>query len=276
MKRGLLRLSTNSVSHDSARSTLLVDTGSQFNGEVSAAEEWLVDGFRFSEIEGVEMRICQILRNINSLCCTHSLRTDCEDILMVSFNKFSKNTKSQIQPQAYLLYLLYSQTATCRQNQTICREVEINSQSWICNCCAKPWQPLCETMATVVRNHGVNKTSQLCSSRWRAEVWWCPGRLLNWTPPYQILVLRNGVWWSLLLDIRCLWRHIHVCKFVDTCIFRDARAAAQKQWKNWRQWKLTKTKNHNQLCLFLFINNVDLKNDSRNYRKSFWIFCVPE
>jgi len=25
--------------------------------------------------------------------------------------------------------------------------------------------------------------------------------------PYQILVLSSGVWWSLLLDIRCLWHH---------------------------------------------------------------------
>jgi len=35
-------------------------------------------------------------------------------------------------------------------------------------------------------------------------------------------------------------------------------------------------KNRYQLCLFLFINNVDLKNDNRNYRKSFWIFSVSE
>jgi len=26
-------------------------------------------------------------------------------------------------------------------------------------------------------------------------------------PPFRILVLSSGVWWSLLLDIRCLWRH---------------------------------------------------------------------
>ena len=34
--------------------------------------------------------------------------------------------------------------------------------------------------------------------------------------PYHSLVLSSGVWWSLLLDIHCLWvtvwRHIHVCK----------------------------------------------------------------
>ena len=36
-----------------------------------------------------------------------------------------------------------------------------------------------------------------------------------------------------------------------------------------------KQKNHYQLCLFLFISNVDLKNNTRNYRKSFWIFWVP-
>ena len=58
--------------------------------------------------------------------------------------------------------------------------------------------------------------------------------------PYQILVLSSGVWWSLLRDIRCLWRHNMtlfsrsqtnvLAKFVDTtCIFRDARVAVEKQ-----------------------------------------------
>jgi len=27
-----------------------------------------------------------------------------------------------------------------------------------------------------------------------AEVWSCPGRLLDWMPPYQFLVLSIGVW----------------------------------------------------------------------------------
>jgi len=72
-----------------------------------------------------------------------------------------------------------------------------------------------------------------------AEVWWCPGRLLDWMPPYQILVLSSGVWWSLLLDIRCLWRRNMtsysrlqtnvLAKFVDaTCIFRDAEAVVRQ------------------------------------------------
>jgi len=26
--------------------------------------------------------------------------------------------------------------------------------------------------------------------------------------PSQILILSSGVWWSLLLDICCLWHHI--------------------------------------------------------------------
>jgi len=30
-----------------------------------------------------------------------------------------------------------------------------------------------------------------------------------------------------------------------------------------------KQKNRYQLCLFVFINNVDLKNNNRNYRKLF-------
>jgi len=81
---------------------------------------------------------------------------------------------------------------------------------------------------------------QMQLTQWRAEVWWCPGRLLAWMPPYQILVLSSGIWWSLLLDIHCLWRHnmtsySHLqtnvlAKFVDTtCIFRDAGAGVGKQ-----------------------------------------------
>ena len=38
--------------------------------------------------------------------------------------------------------------------------------------------------------------------QWRAEVRWCPGRLLDWMPHSQIMVLSSGVWWSTLL-----WRH---------------------------------------------------------------------
>jgi len=35
-----------------------------------------------------------------------------------------------------------------------------------------------------------------------------------------------------------------------------------------------KTKNRYQLRMFLFGYNVDLKNNSRNRRKPFWIFSV--
>jgi len=31
------------------------------------------------------------------------------------------------------------------------------------------------------------------SAQWRAEVWWCLGRLLDWMPSFQILVLSSGV-----------------------------------------------------------------------------------
>jgi len=40
-----------------------------------------------------------------------------------------------------------------------------------------------------------------------AEVWWCSGRLLDYMPPCQVLVLSSGIWLALLLVIRCLWRH---------------------------------------------------------------------
>ena len=110
------------------------------------------------------------------------------------------------------------------------------------------------------------------------------GDCLIGCPPYQILVLSSGVgpWWSLLLNMRCLWRHDMtsysrletnvLATFVDTCIFSDAGAE-----KDLGQWKLTKNKKSRyQLCLFLFINNVDLKNNDRNCRKLFWIIWIPE
>jgi len=43
-------------------------------------------------------------------------------------------------------------------------------------------------------------------SQWCAVVWWCPGRLLEYMPPYEIIVLSSAVCWSWLLDIRCLCR----------------------------------------------------------------------
>jgi len=64
-----------------------------------------------------------------------------------------------------------------------------------------------------------------------------------------------------------------LAKFVHiTCVFRDAGAAVGqggtvKQLRAIGTYK--KTKKRYQLCLFLFINNVDLKDNNRNYRKSF-------
>jgi len=58
--------------------------------------------------------------------------------------------------------------------------------------------------------------TMLSCQQWRAEVWWCLGRLLDCMPPYQILILSSGVWWSLLLDYAVcdvtIWRDIHICK----------------------------------------------------------------
>jgi len=97
----------------------------------------------------------------------------------------------------------------------------------------------------------------LCSNRlytqWRAEVWWCPGRLLDWMPTSQILVLSSGVWWSLLLDIRYLWSNNMtpysrletnvMSKFVDTmCIFRDPGAAVGKHARRHGLWGLAPPK----------------------------------
>jgi len=63
-----------------------------------------------------------------------------------------------------------------------------------------------------------------------------------------------------------------LAKFVDTtCILRDTGAAVGQGSSKRAEGNgnLQKTKNCYQLCLFLFINSVDLKNNNRNYRKLF-------
>jgi len=46
-------------------------------------------------------------------------------------------------------------------------------------------------------------------NQWSTEVWWCSGQLLDWISlPNCSSLLNSGVWWSLLLDVHCLWRHI--------------------------------------------------------------------
>ena len=47
---------------------------------------------------------------------------------------------------------------------------------------------------------------------------------------------------------------------------------AVKELRAIETWK--KQKERYQLCLFLQSNNVDLKKNSRNYRKPFWIWWV--
>jgi len=50
-----------------------------------------------------------------------------------------------------------------------------------------------------------------------------PGRLLDWMPPFYILVLSSVVWWSCYwIYAACdvtIWRHIHVCtqRFGEVC-----------------------------------------------------------
>jgi len=39
---------------------------------------------------------------------------------------------------------------------------------------------------------------------------------------------------------------------------------------------LWKTKNSSPICLFLFSNNVDLKNNNRKCRKTFWMVWVRD
>ena len=59
---------------------------------------------------------------------------------------------------------------------------------------------------------------------------------------------------------------------------RDARAAVkQGDCKNVEgSANVWKTKNLYQLYLFLFRNDVEIKNNTRNYRKPFWLFWVRE
>ena len=90
----------------------------------------------------------------------------------------------------------------------------------------------------------------------------------------------------LLLDRRRLWCHnmtsysrlqTNVCwhnMHVQGCRSSGRAGWAVKEFRAMETYK--QQKNRYQLCLFLFINNVDLKNNNRNYRKSFLIFWLPE
>jgi len=107
----------------------------------------------------------------------------------------------------------------------------------------------------------------------RGLMW--PRRLIDWMPPFQILVLKSGACWSLLLNINCLWRHSMtsfsrletnvLAKFVDTTfIFRKAGAVARGAVKEFGAMETYKIqKNRYQLRLFLFINNVDQKDHNK-------------
>jgi len=95
---------------------------------------------------------------------------------------------------------------------------------------------------------------------------------------------------SLLLDICCLWRHSMtsysllqtnvLAKFVDTTwIFRDARAVVGQgeQHNSWGQWKLAKNKTKTLPNMFVSVRHQCWpQKNNKIYRKSFWIFWVPE
>jgi len=104
-----------------------------------------------------------------------------------------------------------------------------------------------------------------------------PGATVLLDAPLRNSIIEQWRMVVLLLDIRCLWRHNMtsysrlqnnvLAKFVDTttCIFRDPGVAvgqggggAVKEFRAMETYK--QQKNRYQLCLFLFINNVDLKN----------------
>jgi len=85
----------------------------------------------------------------------------------------------------------------------------------------------CEALRTCCSGSGF----PIASSKYRLVLVACrglvvPGATAWLYPAYKILELSSGVWWSLLLDIRCLWRHNMMsysrlqtnvlAKFVDT------------------------------------------------------------
>ena len=54
------------------------------------------------------------------------------------------------------------------------------------------------------------------SVQWRAEVWWCPGRLRDCMPPtkfqYWAVAYGGHYYWKCAVCDVTIWRHIHVCK----------------------------------------------------------------
>ena len=103
-------------------------------------------------------------------------------------------------------------------------------------------------------------------------------------PHYQILALSSGIWWLLLLDVRCLWRHNMtsyarlqanvLTKFLTQHAYplgRRSSGSTGGAVKQLRAMETYKKQKSLPICLFVFINNVHLKNNNRNYIKSFWI-----
>ena len=95
----------------------------------------------------------------------------------------------------------------------------------------------------------------------------------------------------LLLNLRYMWRHnvnSHsrfqtnvLAKFVDaTCIFSESAAAVRQGCSDWVEgygnFSKTKKKKLFEIMFVSVINSVDLKNNNKNYRKSFWLFWVPK
>jgi len=77
---------------------------------------------------------------------------------------------------------------------------------------------------------------------------------------------------------KLLFFHVAVICITTGVSDRDAGLVeGRQQWKSWGAVETyEKQRNHYQLCVFLFINNVDLKNNNIDYRKLYWIFWVRE
>jgi len=67
------------------------------------------------------------------------------------------------------------------------------------------WQPL--ALQAWVQFSGKMWGDILMWNQRCLEVCWCSRQLIDCMLLYQILVLSSGVWWLLLLHVRCLWHH---------------------------------------------------------------------
>ena len=165
----------------------------------------------------------------------------------------------------FIAYETCSLDSTLRQVITVCCFIRITLASWFSlEACLR---------SKTGRSSGMQRSGD---ARGDCLIGCPPTEFWYWAVAYG----GHCCWIYVVCDVT-IWRHIPVCKhrFGEICwhkmhiLGRPSSGRAGVAVKMLRTMETyNKQINRYQLCLFLFINNVDFKTNNINYRKSFCIF----